>query len=126
MSSVKDFMQKITLAIKEDTSVECACKMLIEKQLSGMPVEDKKGNLVGFLSERDIINAISMGRSLKGKVGDIMTRDVFFMEDGASIEELSSVFMEKPYRYIPVLKNRKIVGIVSRNDVVNRMLGHYY
>jgi predicted transcriptional regulator len=126
MARVRDFMQKVTLVIKKDTSIECACKMLIEKRLSGMPVEDNKGNLVGFLSERDIINAISKGRPLNVKVENIMTKKVFSIEEGTSIEELSKVFMAKPYRYIPVLKNKKVVGIISRKDMVDKMLGHYY
>lgn len=126
MSKVKDIMHKKILVIKDDTSIECACKMLMEQDISGMPVSDSKNNLIGFLSERDIIKAISNGKSLKVEVKDIMVKNVFSVDEDFSTEELSKIFMEKPYRCIPVVKDKKVVGIITRKDVVSKLLGQYY
>lgn len=126
MPKVKNIMRKNPLVIKENTSIECACKMLIEENLSGMPVADENYNLTGFLSERDIIYAISRGKSLKAFAKDIMNKKVFFVHEDSSVEEISKVFMEKPYKLIPVIKNKKVAGIVSRKDVLDKLLGNYY
>lgn len=126
MSKVKNIMKKKFLVIREDTSIECACKMLIEENLSGMPVADEKDGLTGFLSERDVIMAISMGKSLKACARDIMNKNVFSVKEDSSAEELSRVFMEKPYKLIPVVKNKKVVGIVTRKDILSRLLKNYY
>lgn len=126
MPSIRDIMTKEVITIKAGQTLKETCKVLIENKLSGVPVEDEKGALIGFVSERDILTTISKGDFLNKKAEDIMMKNVVSAKEDASIEYLSRLFTEHPFRHIPITKNKKIVGIVSRKEIVNKLMGEYY
>ena len=126
MSTVKEIMVKKAITAKEDTPLGRVCRTLVSKKLSGLPVVDPKDNLVGFISERDIIQAICTKDFQRKKVSDVMTRKVISVEENTPIDQLSRLFTDKPFRYIPATKSGRLVGVVSRKDVINRLLGQYY
>ncbi len=126
MATVKDIMIKKVTVVNEDESLKVVCKALVSQKLSGLPVVDKKGGLVGFISERDIIAAVGSEDFVNMKVSDVMTHKVFSIEEDTPIEKISQAFTDRPYRYIPVTKDGKLVGVVSRKDVINKLLGQYY
>lgn len=126
MATVSEIMVKKVITINESESIKGVCKMLVSQKLSGVPVVDAKDNLVGFISERDIIAAVG-SKGFEGmKVSDVMTRKVLSIEENTPMEQVSQLFTDKPFRYIPVTKSGKLVGIVSRKDVIGRLLGQYY
>lgn len=126
MLQAKDIMTKKVVTVYEDTKIQDVCKILIKDKLSGVPVVDKKYNLVGFISERDIIVKITLKNFLQKKAKDLMTKDVLSVCYDTPTEDVARLFTEKPYRYLPVIKQNKIVGIISRKDVIDRLLGQYY
>ncbi len=126
MTRVKDIMKKRVVTVRENAKVEEASKLLIEKKLSGVPVVDKNRNLIGFVSEKDIIQAIGSKDFLKKCVKDVMTRNVTCVEENAPLDHVSAVFTEKPLRRVPIVRGKKVVGIISRKDVIKRLVGHYY
>lgn len=126
MATVKDIMVKQVVTIREDKSLKDISKLLMSKKLSGIPVVNKKDDLAGFISERDIIKAVGEGSFSNKKVSAVMTKRVFTVEEGKPAEQVSQIFTDKPFRYIPVMKGNKLVGIVSRKDVITKLLGKYY
>ena len=126
MTMAKDIMKKKVITVRDKAKVQEASRLLIEKKLSGVPVVDKNQNLVGFVSEKDIIQAIGSKKFLKRSVRDVMTRDVTSVEENASLDYISEVFTEKPLRRIPIVRGRKVGGVISRKDVIKRLMGHYY
>lgn len=126
MTAVKEIMMKKVATVNNDISLEKVCKFLVSKKLSGAPVVDKNGNLSGFISERDIIQAVGSKNFQRKKARDVMTRKVVSIEDSTPLDQISQIFTDKPFRYIPVTKKGKLVGVVSRKDVINRLLGQYY
>ena len=126
MLKVKDIMTKTVVTVSQDMNVREICSLLIKHRLSGLPVTDKKGNLVGFVSERDIITSVSLNDFLEKKAKDIMTKKVFSVKENMSTDQASRIFTEKPFRYVPVTRGTKVVGIISRKDVIDRLLGQYY
>lgn len=126
MLKVKDIMTRDVITISQDMSVQEICGTLIKHRLSGLPVIDKKRNLVGFVSERDIIASINLKDFPNKKAKDVMTKRVFSVKENVSAEEASKIFTEKPFRYVPVIRSSKVVGVISRKDVINRLLGQYY
>ncbi|MDB4349709.1 CBS domain-containing protein [Omnitrophica bacterium] len=126
MATVKDIMVKKVVTVSEDESLEGVCKLLVTRRLSGVPVVDKKNNLAGFISERDIIAAVGTGDFADKRVSDVMTRKVVSVEEDKPIEQVSQIFTDKPIRHIPVTKSSRLVGIVSRKDIINKLLGQYY
>lgn len=126
MLKAKDIMTKKVITVKKDTEIKEICEILIRYKLSGVPVVDKSKNLSGFISERDIVANVSLKDFLKKKAEDLMTKNVISVSYDAPTEEISRIFTERPYRYLPVTKQNKVVGIISRKDVIDRLLGQYY
>jgi len=126
MLKAKDIMTKHIVTVRSDTSVQAICRILATNRLSGVPVVNDKNKIVGFVSERDIIAAVNKKGFLNYKAGQLMTRKVHFVREGMSTEEVSRMFTEQPIRYLPVIKNRKVIGVISRKDVIHRLLGQYY
>lgn len=126
MLKVKDVMDKQVMTVLPEVSIKEVCRLLIKNRLSGVPVVDKKNKLVGFISERDIIAGVYRKDFLKKKVKDIMNKKVYFVKADMLTEEAARVFTDRPFRYLPVVGADRVVGIVSRKEVIERLLGQYY
>jgi len=126
MPIAKDIMLKKVLTIDEDSSVAKLCNSLVKNKMSGLPVINKQKKLVGFVSQRDIIASLSSSNVLKKKAKDIMVKEVTTVNKNTRIEEISKIFSEKPIRCLPVLDSDRVVGVVLRKAVINRLLGYYY
>lgn len=126
MLKVKDIMTREVITVPQDMNVQEICDTLIKHRLSGLPVIDKKRTLVGFVSERDIITSVNRKDFLTKKAKDVMSKKVFSVKEDMSTEEVSKMFTDKPIRYLPVRRGNKVVGVISRKDVINRLLGQYY
>lgn len=122
----KNLMNKDIPTIYWETNVGKICGLLTRKKISGLPVIDNKGKLVGFVSERDTIATVNSKNFLQKKAKDIMAKQVVFVEENASIDEVMSILAEKQYRHIPVTRNGKVVGMISRKKIVDKFLSYYY
>jgi len=101
-----------------------AISHLVEKRISGAPVIDDHGNLVGVLSEQDCMKmALSAGYhdDLGGLVKDYMSKSVTTIDADTSILKLAQLFIDSPYRRYPVLQNGRLVGQISRRDVLRAL-----
>lgn len=119
-------IERKVITIKDRATIREAAELMIKNKISGMPVIDKRGQLIGFISERDIIKAISIGDSVGRLAKDIMTKDVIAIDENASVEDASQLFHTHPIRYIPVIRRGKVVGIIARKDLIKTLLGQYY
>jgi CBS domain-containing protein len=126
MLKVKDIMNRNFDTISADTNVKKICNILIKNRVSGLPVVKNGKKLIGFISERDIITSISKYGFPKQKAKDVMTKKVISVNENALVEQISKIFTEQPFRYIPVTRRGTVVGIISRKQVINRLLGQYY
>lgn len=126
MLRAKDIMRKDFGTVSEATDVQKVCNILIKNRVSGLPVINNNKKLIGFVSERDIITSISKHGSPKKKAKAIMTKKVVSVREDAPVEQISKIFTERPLRYIPVVRKGAVVGIISRKQVINRLLGQYY
>ena len=123
--SVKDIMTTAFIAFNADMDLIEASHSLVVNEISGAPVVDKEGLLVGILTERDCfkttLNAGYHGE-LAGKVSDYMTRGAVTVNPDMNILDLAVMFLEYKYRRYPVVLERRPVGIVSRRDVLKALL----
>lgn len=121
---VKDYMTASLTIFSPDMDVMVAVNRLIAKSISGAPVVDDNGSLVGILSERDCIRvALETGYYTKqaGVVSDYMQRDVRTIDGNMSIVELAQLFVDKPFRRYPVVEGNRLVGQISIRDVLRAM-----
>lgn len=122
--TVQDFMTRDVVTFDPDMDVLEAARILVEKGISGAPVMDRLGNLVGVLSEKDCLKiALSAGYHSEwgGRVAEYMHTEVVTMNAEVSIVDAARRFMEVRYRRFPVLKDERLVGVISRRDVLRAL-----
>lgn len=118
---VKDYMVGDHLAFKSDTNLLKAVHILLKHELSGSPVVDENNRLIGFLSEKDCLKAAldaSYFRREEGTVQDFMSRDVTSISGNASLIDAIQLFLSKHYRCLPVCEGSRLVGQLSRRDIL--------
>ncbi|MDH3314482.1 MAG: CBS domain-containing protein [Gammaproteobacteria bacterium] len=121
---VRDYMVANLVTLSPDMEILRAIHSLVENHISGAPVVDERGNLVGVLSERDCMRvALNAGyhEEYGGHVDEYMSKNVHTVEADASILELAQRFIDGPYRRFPVVLNNRLVGQISRRDVLRAL-----
>ena len=112
----------VTIGPNETISV--AIQKLVENGIGALPVCDDKGILLGIISERDLLKEVFWRTSAIGstKVQDVMTKDVAIGTPEDDLDYAASVMRQKRIRHIPIVVGRKLRGIVSMRDIVDRRL----
>lgn len=121
---VSDYMAASLVTFNPETEMRLAISQLVEKRISGAPVVDDHGNLVGVLSEQDCMKvALSAGYhdDYAGQVKDYMSKKVTTVDADTSILALAQLFIDSPFRRYPVMQNNRLVGQVSRRDVLRAL-----
>jgi CBS domain-containing protein len=121
---VKDYMARTVVTFKPDTPVLDAVHTLVKNRIAGAPVVDDEGNLIGMLSELDCMKvALQAGYygDYGGPVRDYMSEGVKTVNVEMSIVDLAEVFINEPYRRFPVTDNNRLVGQISRRDVLRAL-----
>ncbi len=143
-----DIMTTEVITVKPGDKVEEVARLLVEKKISGVPVVDDEGKLVGVVSEKDLTiksqdlrmpffvtlfdsiifleNPNRFKEDLRKyagiKVSDIMTTKVVTVKEDAEITEIVNMMARKKVNRIPVLRDGKVVGIISRNDILKTLV----
>lgn len=108
----RDIMTPDVMTVNEQTSVDNAARMMFEHQVSGLPVVDSDKQLRGLVTEYDVIARHG------ATVSDIMTRSVITIGEETEPETIARMLIEQKIRRLPVITDGKIVGIISRSDLV--------
>ncbi|WP_075349583.1 CBS domain-containing protein [Algoriphagus marinus] len=121
--TVKDHMSTKLITFKEDDTIEQVMEALTKKKISGAPVVDHSGALVGIISEVDCLREIIKGKysntpKFPAKVSEHMTKDVITLSPDLSLFDAAQKFLELRIRRFPVLKEGKLVGQISLSDVI--------
>ena len=109
------------VAFTPGTDIHRAVGMLLEKRISGAPVIDEQGHLVGILSSKDCLKvafSASYHREPGGTVSNYMSSDVKTVDVAADIVAVAEMFVKGPYRRFPVMENGRLVGLLSRHDIL--------
>ena len=127
--------------VRIDTPIAKAAELMLEKRVSGLPVVDAKGHLVGIVSEGDFLRRGEIGTRHRrsgwleffvgpGKlasefvkeegrtVGDVMTRDPVTIAEDATLEDIVQIMEQKGIKRLPVLRNGDLIGIVTRANLL--------
>ena len=137
----RDVMVRAVVTTSPDTTVEELARLMINLRISGVPVMDRDGRLVGIVTEGDLLRRVETGterhrprwsepfssnsrlaaeyiKSHAKRVADIMTREVFSVGEMATLGEIADLLETKHVKRVPVMHDGKIVGIVSRADLL--------
>lgn len=120
---VEDIMTRNLVVFKPDETIHEVMKKFIKYRISGGPVVNKKGDLIGVISEADCMKEVSDSRYfnlpiLDKSVSKFMTTNVDTIDASKTIFEAASNFFKTSRRRFPVLDNNKLVGQISRKDIV--------
>ncbi len=126
MAYVRDVMKKEIIVAKINDRIQQISKILTEKKISNIPVINEKNELVGIVSEQDIIRVMDSENFMNMTAKDIMTKDVLSVEENDSLEYVSKIFTERPFRRLPVIRAKKVVGVVTREDIISSFMSDYY
>ncbi len=111
-------------AVREEDAISDAVALLNDKNIGAVVVRGADGDVVGILSERDVVRRLgSKGvDALAMQVKECMTPDPFTCSPDASVDDLMAQMTEKRVRHLPVTADGKILGVVSIGDVVKRKI----
>ncbi len=121
--SVRDYMTRDLITFKPDQSVEDVIDLLIKHRISGGPVVDEDGKLVGIISEGDCIKHISESRYFNmpmedSTVASRMIRDVETIDGNMDIFDAANKFLSVRRRRFHILENGRLVGQISQKDIL--------
>jgi len=119
MSHVQNIMTKNVITVSPETTVEAAVHCLLKHQISGAPVVESKGKLVGIISEYQLLSLIYRDDvTRQTPVGELMTTDVVTIDLSTPLVDVAQAFVSLRVRRLPVVDKGRLVGLVSRRDVL--------
>jgi len=145
---VSEIMSKDVVSVKPDDNAKEALALLSKMQISGLPVINEQNKLVGMFTEKEVLAAIlpsyvervgrfmyrenpkairhKISQLINAKVKDIMRREVATIAEDATLCEVARVMLIQKIRRLPVLnKEKKVIGIVAREDVIKGFSKEY-
>ncbi|MEK7238579.1 MAG: CBS domain-containing protein [Nitrospirota bacterium] len=150
MLKAKDFMTKDVITISSAATVEELARLLIEHKISGAPVVNNKKELIGIVTENDLISQnkrlhiptiirlfdafIVLGsgkleeeikKMAAATVEEICIKKVVSITEDTPLQEVATIMSEQKIHLLPVLRNNVVVGIVGKADLVNAMTREY-
>lgn len=93
--------------------------MMSDGNVTGLPVVDEDDKLVGIVTEKDVMRRLLNTRSTEGKVEDYMTGDVISFNENDNLSDVINTLVENNFRRVPVESEGKLVGIISRRDIIS-------
>ena len=123
--SIKEFMAKQLITFQSDTPIETAMESFLENKISGAPVLDDQGKLVGVLSEKDCMRTLfesSYYNNLGGFVKEYMSTNLKTINIHDTLSNVADEFIKSRFRRFPVMEGDKLVGQISRRDILRAIV----
>jgi CBS domain-containing protein len=124
--TVADIMATRLVTFMPDTDIHEAIRVLLDKRISGAPVVDADGTLVGTLSKKDCLKIVFSSQyhdDRGGPVRDFMSTPVETLDASQDLVSVAQLFLDSHFRRFPVLRDGKLAGQVSRADILKVLTG---
>ena len=119
MLEAKDIMTRNVVCIKKNTPVVDAIRLMSKKNITGIPVIEDDMTLVGILSEQDVLRLFHTYEDEKDRtVNDFMTQPAVHFEKEERLLDVCYCLRDNPIRRVPITSNGKVVGVISRSDIL--------
>ena len=115
-------MQTTVISVKKDAPVFHAIELLSKNNITGLPVIDDDMNVIGIITEKDVITLLYTVKDKNTPVEDFMTKDVVTFDHEDSMIDVTDCFAKNNFRRVPVLAEGKLVGILSKKDIIAYIL----
>jgi len=121
MLTAADIMTEELVTIRPEASIRDAIEMLIGKAISGLPVIDQQGRLVGVITEFAVLAMVYDHEVRNQTVGQHMTREVITVNVDDPISRIADLCIVHRVRRLPVMRDSKLVGLIARRDVLKAL-----
>lgn len=124
LPTIGDYMTRDLIKLTPDLEINKAMQLLLDCKISGAPVVDDTGELVGLLTKKDCLRAAleaSYYRDWGKPVSAYMAQDVQTLDRSMDIFAACQVFLASPFRRFPVVEDERLVGQISRTDILRAM-----
>jgi CBS domain-containing protein len=122
MFQVKDIMTTNVVTVTPESTMRDAAGLILRHGVSGLPVTNGRRQVVGVLSEYDLLQVLESPEIESESVGDYMTCDTLCVSEETSLVDVVDLFQARRVRRLPVTRNEKLVGLVSRHDLIRFVL----
>jgi CBS domain-containing protein len=119
---ISAIMTKAAVVDSPNDTIGAAATKMWEQQTGSLLVLEGE-QLIGIVTERDVLKAVAMGTPLDTPVSELMTKDLITVEPTASLREAAGIMTDRWIRHLPVLEGGKLVGIVSQRDLSGVLAG---
>jgi CBS domain-containing protein len=126
--SIEKYMATDLVSFKPGDDIIRAMRVLLERHLSGAPVLDADGQMVGVLSQKDCLEIVyntAYHQDWGGQVEQYMSRKVEHIDADTSVLEAAERFLHSNFRRFPVLREGRLVGQISRHDIMRALDEQY-
>jgi CBS domain-containing protein len=114
-------MTRNVVTISPELKLTEAIKLILRHNVSILPVVDARAELIGLITEYDIMNIAFSGNAAETKVAEVMTREVVTFTPDTDIEILVNFCAKRRMHRVPIVDGKSVVGIVSRRDILREM-----
>jgi CBS domain-containing protein len=123
MIKAKEIMTTDVVSVTKETPITEAVRLLVENDVTGLPVVGEDMTLVGILTEKDVLRLLQADELEKeATVEDFMTTPAIYFSEDESLSNISDCLMTYDFRRVPITSGTKLVGIISRCDILMYML----
>ncbi len=122
MIRANELMNADIVTVDPDDTVEQVMALMIDRGISGLPVVDMSGQLVGVITEFDLLELAWDPTTTKNKVYHYMTRDVHTIDEQDEMEAVAELFRVLSIRRLLVMRGDRVAGVISRRDLIRFVL----
>ncbi len=124
MVTAKEIMSTNVITVTPADDIYEAIRLMVQNYITGLPVVHADGTLAGVLTEKDVLDLLYQIKDRPGTVADYMTRSVICFDSADSVADIAANFRNNHFRRVPILENGRLVGIISRKDVIRYLRDH--
>jgi CBS domain-containing protein len=121
MITAREIMSENVVTINPESSLEEAIELLLSKGISGIPVTDNEDHLVGIVTEFALMAIVYDHKIRQETVSEHMTTEVLTIEADDPISKIADLCIVHRVRRVPVMENGRLIGLISRRDVLKAL-----
>ena len=122
MFQAKSIMKTNLLTVRKDTDIYEAIQIMVENNITGLPVINDDMTVAGIISEKDVLKLLYNLEDKSGTVSEFMTKDAVTFDTEENLIEIAECLINHHFRRVPITSGGKLIGIISRKDIIGYIL----